>query len=109
MIRCVRTSTKGLRERVLNYEKCRESKCIPSKLMEKELKNYSKSVKRKCGNKYSRMTLKQLKNVSAQEWKVHNKCTSKYYNRSRYHEMDKKQTRCLKKNCNYMQLFYPRC
>jgi hypothetical protein len=90
-----------LRARLIKYEQCRDAKCTPEWVMDKELTNYSKSVKSKCG------ILKNLKNISDKEMRAHAKCTSKLYDASRYHQMAKKQTRCVKKNCNHMRLFYP--
>lgn len=99
-------STRVLRTRLIKYEQCRDAKCTPGWIMDKELKKYGISVKRKCGSKYARMTLKRLNNVSDAEWQVHNKCTDKHYNVSRYSKMWKKQFQCVKKNCNHMKLFY---
>ena len=104
MIRKIHTP--DLRARLIKYAQCRDAKCTPERIMDKELKKYSRSLKRKCGSKYARMTLKKLKNVSAAEWRVHNKCTDKHYNESRYGKMWKKQFQCVKKNCNHMKLFY---
>jgi hypothetical protein len=98
--------TRVLRARLIKYEQCRDAKCTPGWIMDKELKKYGTSLKRKCGSKYARMTLKRLKNVTAAEWRVHNKCTSKHYNESRYNKLAEKQTRCVRKNCNHMKLFY---
>ena len=95
-------AVKLLRARLIKYQQCRDAKCTPEWIMNKELKNYSKSLKRKCG-----ILPKNLNTISDKEMHAHAKCTSNLYNVSRYHQMDKKQTRCVKKNCNHMQLFYP--
>ena len=92
----------AVRARLIKYQQCRDAKCTPEWIMNKELKKYSKSLKRKCG-----ILPKNLNTISDKEMHAHAKCTSKLYNVSRYHQMDKKQTRCVKKNCNHMQLFYP--
>lgn len=93
---------KLLRARITEYEKCRDTKCTPEWIMDKELKKYSKLVKSNCGR-----LPKNLNTISDRQMRAHAKCTSKLYNASRYHEMDKKQTRCVKHNCNHMQLFDP--
>jgi hypothetical protein len=95
-------AAKLLRARITEYEQCRDAKCTPEWIMDKELKNYSKSLKSKCG-----ILPKNLNAISDTEMCAHAKCTSKLYDVSRYHQMAKKQTRCVKKNCNHMQLFYP--
>jgi len=94
-------AAKLLRARITEYEQCRDAKCTPEWIMDKELKNYSKSVKSKCGR-----LPKNLNTISDRQMRAHAKCTSKLYDASRYHQMAKKQTRCVKKNCNHMQLFY---
>ena len=95
-------AAKLLRARITEYEQCRDAKCTPEWIMNKELKNYSKSVKIKCGR-----LPKNLNEISDKKMRAHAKCTSKLYDVSHYHQMAKKQTRCVKKNCNHMQLFYP--
>lgn len=91
-----------LRARLIEYAQCRDAKCTPEWIMDKELKKFSKSVKNKCGR-----LPKNLNTISDKEIRAHAKCTSKLYDVSRYHRMAKKQTQCVKKNCNHMQLFYP--
>lgn len=91
-----------LRARLIKYEQCRDVKCTPEWVIDKELTNYSKSVKGKCGR-----LPKNLNTISDKEMRAHAKCTSKLYDASRYHQMAKKQTQCVKKNCNHMRLFYP--
>jgi hypothetical protein len=95
-------SVKLLRARLKKYEQCRDAKCTPELIMDKELKKYSKLVKNKCGR-----LPKNLNTISDKEMRAHTKCTSKLYGVSRYHRLWKKQFECVKKNCNYMQIFYP--
>jgi hypothetical protein len=95
-------AAKLLRARITEYEQCRDAKCTPELIMVKELKKYSKLVKSKCG-----ILPKNLNTTSDTKMRAHAKCTSKLYDVSRYHQMAKKQTRCVKKNCNHMKLFYP--
>lgn len=42
-------AVRRLRARIKKYEQCRDTKCTPEWIMDKELKNYSKTVKSKCG------------------------------------------------------------
>ena len=93
-------AVKLLRARLTKYEQCRDAKCTPEWIMDKELKNYSKLVKNKCGR-----LPKNLNTISDKEMGAHAKCTSKLYGVSRYHRKSKRQHECVKRNCNYMQLF----
>lgn len=98
-------SVKLWRAKLRKYNKCRDTKCTPEWIIDKELKNYAKTVKNKCGR--LPRNLNELKAVSDENMRAHAKCTSKVYGVSRYHRLWKKQFECVKKNCNYMQLFHP--
>jgi len=88
------------RARIKKYEQCRDTKCTPEWIMDKELKNYSKTVKSKCGR-----LPKNINAVSDKEMRAHAKCTSKLYAVSRYNDLSKEQMQCVKKNCNYDEVF----
>lgn len=80
----------------LTYMKCRDVKCTPERVIEKERALYMKILKRKCVL---------AKNPSKQDIKAYSACSANHYNRSRLKLMDDKQTKCLKKNCDHLIRF----
>ena len=70
----------------LTYMQCRDTKCTPNKVMEKERAVYMQTLKRKCSQTYSA-------------------CTANHYNGSRLKPMDDKQAKCSKKNCDHLIRF----
>ena len=77
----------------LTYMQCRETKCTPNKVMEKERANYMQTLKRKCSL---------AKNPSNQAIQAYSACAANHYNGSRLKTMDNKQAKCLKKNCDHL-------
>ena len=75
---------------------CRDTKCTPNKVMEKERATYMQTLKRKCSL---------AKNPSKQEVQTYSACALNHYNGSRLKPMDDKQTKCSKKNCDHLIRF----
>ena len=80
----------------LTYMQCRDTKCTPNKVMEKERMIYMQTLKRKCSL---------TKNPSKQEVQAYSACALNHYNGSRLKPMDDKQTKCSKKNCDHLIRF----
>ena len=81
---------------LLTYMQCRDTKCTPNKVMEKERATYMQTLKRKCSL---------AKNPSKQEVQAYSACALNHYNGSRLKPMDDKQTKCSKKNCDHLIRF----
>ena len=78
---------------------CRDTKCMPERVMEKERIAYMQTLKRKC-------SLAAVKNYpSNQAIQAHSACATNHYNGSRLKPMDDKQNKCLKKNCDHLIRF----
>jgi hypothetical protein len=75
---------------------CRDTKCTPNKVMEKERATYMQTLKRKCSL---------AKNPSKQEVQTYSACALNHYNGSRLKPMDDKQTKCSKNNCDHLIRF----
>lgn len=75
---------------------CRETKCTPNKVMEKERANYMQTLKRKCSL---------AKNPSKQAIQAYSACAANHYTGSRLKPMDDKQAKCSKKNCDHLIRF----
>ncbi len=95
-------SVQRRRSLIKKYLQCRDTKCTPEWIMDKELKKLSKTYKKKCG-----ILPKNLNAVSDKEMRKHAKCTSKIYSASRYNEMSKEQTKCVNNNCKRFQGWIP--
>jgi len=72
---------------------CRDTKCTPERIMNKERAVYMQTLKRKCSL---------AKNPSKQEVQAYSACAEKHYNGSRLKPMDNKQAKCSKKNCDHL-------
>lgn len=77
----------------LTYMQCRDTKCTPERVMEKERATYMQTLKRKCSL---------AKNPSKQAIQAYSACAANHYNGSRLKPMDDKQTKCSKKNCDHL-------
>lgn len=75
------------------YMQCRETKCTPNKVMEKERANYMQTLKRKCSL---------AKHPCNQAIQAYSACAANHYTGSRLKPMDDKQTKCLKKKCDHL-------
>ena len=75
------------------YMQCRDTKCTPNKVMEKERVTYMQTLKRKCSL---------VKNPSNQAIQAYSACAANHYNGSRLKTMDAKQAKCSKKNCDHL-------
>uniref|UniRef100_A0A6C0I5C2 Uncharacterized protein n=1 Tax=viral metagenome TaxID=1070528 RepID=A0A6C0I5C2_9ZZZZ len=83
----------------LTYMQCRDTKCTPERIMNKERAVYMQTLKRKC-------SLAAIKNnPSNQAIQAHSACATKHYNGSRLKPMDDKQAKCSKKNCDHLIRF----
>ena len=80
----------------LTYMQCRDTKCTPNKVMEKERATYMQTLKRKCSL---------AKNPSKQDVQTYSACAANHYNGSRLKPMDDKQAKCSKKNCDHLFRF----
>ena len=78
----------------LTYMQCRENKCTPERIMNKERTVYMQTLKRKCSLA--------AKNPSKQAIQAYSACAEKHYNGSRLKPMDNKQAKCSKKNCDHL-------
>ena len=72
---------------------CRDTKCTPERIMNKERAVYMQTLKRKCSL---------AKNPSNQAIQAHSACAANHYNGSRLKPMDDKQANCSKKNCDHL-------
>lgn len=80
----------------LTYMQCRDTKCTPERVMEKERANYMQTLKRKC-------SLAKNPSIQAiQAIQAYSTCAANHYNGSRLKTMDNKQAKCLKKNCDHL-------
>ena len=80
----------------LTYMQCRDTKCTPERIMNKERAVYMQTLKRKC-------SLEAVKNYpSKQAIQAHSACAANHYNGSRLKPMDDKQANCSKKNCDHL-------
>jgi len=77
----------------LTYMQCRENKCTPERIMNKERATYMQTLKRKCSR---------AKNPSKQDVQAYSACAAKHYNGSRLKPMDDMQAKCSKKNCDHL-------
>ena len=77
----------------LTYMQCRDTKCTPERIMNKERTNYMQTLKRKCSL---------AKNPSKQEVQTYSACAANHYNGSRLKPMDDMQSKCSKKNCDHL-------
>ena len=78
---------------------CRDTKCTPERIMNKERTNYMQTLKRKC-------SLAAIKNYpSNQAIQAHSACATKHYNGSRLKPMDDMQAKFSKKNCDHLIRF----
>jgi hypothetical protein len=84
----------------LTYMQCRDTKCTPERIMNKERAAYMQTLKRKCSL---------AKNPSKQEVQAYSACASNHYNGSRLKPMDDKQAKCSKKNCDHLIRFGGKC
>ena len=75
------------------YMQCRDTKCTPERIMNKERATYMQTLKRKCSL---------AKNPSKQEVHAYSACAANHYNGSRLKPMDDKQAKCSKKNCDHL-------
>ena len=75
---------------------CRDTKCTPERIMNKERAVYMQTLKRKCSL---------AKNPSKQEVQAYSACAANHYNGSRLKPMDDKQAKCSKKNCDHLIQF----
>ena len=83
----------------LTYMQCRDTKCTPERIMNKERATYMQTLKRKC-------SLAAVKNYpSKQAIQTYSACTANHYNGSRLKPMDDKQAKCSKKNCDHLFRF----
>jgi hypothetical protein len=75
---------------------CRDTKCAPERVIEKERVTYMQTLKRKCSlaNKPSK-----------QDVQAYSACALNHYNGSRLKPMDDKQNKCSKKNCDHLIRF----
>ena len=82
---------------------CRDTKCTPERIMNKERAVYMQTLKRKC-------SLEAVKNYpSKQAIQAHSACAANHYNGSRLKPMDDKQAKCSKKNCDHLIRFGGKC
>jgi len=81
----------------LTYMQCRENKCTPERIMNKERAVYMQTLKRKCSLA--------AKNPSKQAIQAYSACAEKHYNGSRLKPMDDNQAKCSKKNCDHLIRF----
>lgn len=77
----------------LTYMQCRDTKCTPERIMNKERAVYMQTLKRKCSL---------AKNPSKQDVQTYSACAEKHYNGSRLKPMDDNQAKCSKKNCDHL-------
>ena len=72
---------------------CRDTKCTPERIMNKERAKYMQTLNRKCSL---------AKNPSKQDVQAYSACAANHYNGSRLKPMDDKQIKCLKRNCDHL-------
>ena len=84
----------------ITYMQCRDTKCTPERIMNKERATYMQTLKRKCSL---------AKNPSKQEVQAYSACALNHYNGSRLKPMDDKQAKCSKKNCDHLIRFGGKC
>ena len=72
---------------------CRDTKCTPERIMNKERAVYMQTLKRKC---------LLANNPSKQDVQAYSACAANHYNGSRLKPMDDKQIKCLKRNCDHL-------
>ena len=72
---------------------CRDTKCTPERIMNKERAVYMQTLKRKCS---------MANKPSNQDVQAYSACALNHYNGSRLKPMDDKLNKCSKKNCDHL-------